>query len=243
MGNISTCLSDVWSITGNPSGLAQLRHTTFGATYHAIPSFQPFNRGAAVFAMPVASGAGGISAFRFGDDLYNEHVLSAAYANTFGLASLGIKLNYIQYRGKGMESRTALTVSFGGIARLTPELSFGGHITNINQPVINDLTGEKVPTRIAAGISFTPSDRFMVSSEIEKDIRLPPVIRTGLEYQIFSKVSFRTGFNLRPGSAFFGIGFKVRRLQLDYAMQSNQAFGLGHQATMVCRLKSQRQQS
>src|SRR5690606_20338041 len=107
MGNVSACLGDVWSMTNNVAGLTEVEHAAAAASRHAIPAFPSFNRMAAVFGLPIASGAGGLSAFRFGDDLYDEQVLSLGYANVFGLASLGIKGNYIQYRAERLETRTA----------------------------------------------------------------------------------------------------------------------------------------
>lgn len=237
MGNVSACLSDVWSMTNNLAGLAEVEHATASASYHAIPSFSPFNRMAAVFALPIASGAGGVSVFRFGDDLYDEQILSLGYANTFGLASLGIKGNYIQYRAEGLETRTAISVSFGGLATLTPQLLFGAYIVNINQPVINETTEERIPTRLLAGVAFKPSGKVIASAEIEKEIQQRPTIKAGLEYEVFRKITFRTGFNLHPERGFTGIGFTLSRFQLDYALQWDHVFGLSHEATVICPLK------
>lgn len=237
MGNLSACLSDAWAMTNNIGGLAEIKHVTASATYQAVPSFKAFDRMAVVFAMPVAGGAGGASAFRFGDDLYNEHVLSLGYANTFGLASLGLKANYIQYRAEGLTTRTALTFSFGGLARLTPNLLFGACVININQPTINTTTSEKIPTALLAGIAFRPSDKVIASTEIEKEIEQTPTIKAGLEYRIFNKVALRTGFNFRPESGFAGFGLKFPRIHADYALQLNHVLGLTHQATITCNFR------
>lgn len=237
MGNASACLSDAWSLTQNIAGLASVEQPSAAFSGHTIPSFEPFNRLAAVFVTPVRSGAAGFSAFRFGDDLYNEHVFSFGIAHTFGLASLGLKLNYIQYRAQGLETRTALSVSFGGIAQLTPQLLFGAHIVNVNQPVIHDDTGERIPTSLYAGISFRPSDKLLLSSEIEKDLHHPATVKSGMEYRFYENISFRTGFNLHPEAGFFGVGFLMRKLELDYALQLSHPPGFSHQATVLYKLK------
>ncbi len=237
MGNASACLSDVWSITSNVAGLASIKSFEVAATYHAIPLFTPFNRTAAVVALPLKSGVLGASVFRFGDDLYSEQIASLAFANTYGLASLGLKANAIQYRAEGLETRTAFSLSFGGIATLTPQLSVGAHIVNINQPVINDLTGDRLPTRLAVGVSLKLSTRVITALELEKDLQNPPMIKTGIEYSVFDKLAFRTGFNLHPQAGFFGIGGSLGKLQLDYALQFADAFGLSHQATVTFTLQ------
>jgi hypothetical protein len=232
MGYASSCLTDVWSLQNNIAGLAKTPQSTAGFAYHAIPSFKFFNRAGAVFATPIGPGVGGVSVFRLGDDLYNEQTFSLGFANTLGLASLGLKVNYIQFRAEGLATRTALTASFGGIAAFTQHLSFGAHITNINQPVINELTGERIPTRLVAAISYQ-SDKLIISGEVDKDLEYSPLFRSGMEYRFLKKIAFRTGFNLNPQSGFFGLGFKTGKCQMDYALQFNDALGLSHQATIT----------
>lgn len=232
MANASACLTDVWAITNNIAGLAKTAHASASFSYHAVPSFRSFNRMAAVFAVPAGKGVAGAGVFRFGDDLYNEHVLSLAFANSFGLASLGLKVNYVQYEADGAGVSRALTVSFGGFASLTPKVSFGAHIVNINQPVINEWSGERIPTRLVAGIALKPSDKLILASEVEKDLEYSATWKSGVEYRASGKIAFRTGFNLHPEAGFFGFGFKSRRVDLDYAIQFNDPFGLSHQATI-----------
>ncbi len=232
MGNASACLSDVWAITNNVAGLAGIKSPEVAASYHAVPFFTPFNRMAAVTGIPLKSGVLGASMFRFGDDLYSEQILSVAFANTYGLASLGLKANVLQFRAEGLETRTTFSLSFGGIATLTPELSLGAHIVNINQPVINELTEERLPTLLTAGIALKLSNQLVTAIEIEKDLSHSPVMKAGIEYKVFEKISFRTGFNLHPQSGFFGIGCSVRKFDLSYAMQLADAIGLSHQASV-----------
>lgn len=219
------------------AGLAKTEGVSAGFSYHALPSAPFFNRMAAVFALPVKPGVAGIGLFRFGDDLYNEHVLSAGFANTFGLASLGVRLNYLQYRVHGLGTATALTVSFGGIATITPELLFGAHILNINQPIIDESTEERAPTKLHASIAFMPSKKLIAAAEIEKDLRYRAIIKAGVEYEAFKKIIFRSGVNLHPQAAFFGLGFRPRKLTLDYAVQINEPFGLAHQASVTYQFK------
>jgi hypothetical protein len=238
MAYASACLTDPWAMTNNIAGLAKTTHPSVGFSYHALPSLKFFNRMAAVFAAPVNSGAAGFSLFRFGDDLYNEQIASVGIAHTFGLASLGIKGNYYQYNAEGLGRHSAFTLSMGGIAALTPQVSVGAHVVNINQPVINELSGERMPTKLIAGIALKPSDKIIIASELEKDLDYSLVFKTGLEYQAARNLGFRTGFNLNPAVAFFGIGFKPKKFDLDYALQFHDALGISHQATVTCKFNN-----
>jgi hypothetical protein len=122
MAYSSAALSDEWSALNNVAGLAKVTSIVAAFTYDAQPSFKPFNKAAATFSCPLKTGVAGVGLFHFGDDLYNEQLITLGYSNTFGLASLGIKVNYIQYNIQGFGRKAALTASFGGIAELTKRL-------------------------------------------------------------------------------------------------------------------------
>jgi hypothetical protein len=237
MAYASACLYDEWSLSNNVAGLAKTKAPEVAFSYNAIPSFKFFNRMAAVLVVPVGRSAAGINVFRFGDDLYNEQILSVGFANQFGLASLGLKVNYLQYHAEGFGTNTAFTVSFGGLAQLTPQISFGAHIVNINQPVINPQTAERIPTRLIAGLGFEPSPKIVIGTEIEKDLQYPPLWRVGIEYQVVKIIAFRTGFSLHPEVAYFGTGFKGEKVVIDYALEVNHPLGFVHQATVAYRIK------
>jgi hypothetical protein len=236
MGYATSCNADVWSLMNNVAGLAEVKRTTASASYNSHPYVKSFNRSAAVFALPVGKGAAGLGLFRFGDDLYNEQVLSAGFGNRFGLASLGLKLNYVQYAADGFGSRGVFTVNFGGIATLTPKLMLGAYITNINQPSISSGNEkEKIPTRMAAGLGLKPSDKVLLTTELEKDLDADVIWKTGLEYQFHQKFFFRTGFNLNPDAVFMGTGFSPRNFGIDYAMHYDLRAGLNHHVTATYR--------
>jgi hypothetical protein len=233
LGYTTSCVKDEWALFNNIGGLSDVKNTTTSFSYHAYPLFKTFNRMAAVICIPTKIGVIGTGVFSFGDKTYNEQVLSAGFSNQFGIASLGVKVNYIQYQAEGFGSTGVFTVSMGGIATLTPQLMVGAHITNINQPKITmDDQGETVPTKLNAGLAFKPSDKVFISGEIEKDISRDAILKVGVEYQFHKKFIMRTGLNLHPDAGFVGFGFKPKRFSLDYAMGYHVVLGVNHQATI-----------
>jgi hypothetical protein len=232
LGNLTSTLPDEWSVLNNMGALAGVKQTIASASYEIHPQLSSANRSAFVLAMPLQIGVAGFSAFRFGDDLYSEQIISLGYSNRFGLASLGAKINYIQYRAEGFGSKGVLSVSFGGLAQLTPVLSVGAHIVNMNQPKISESTAERIPTVLVAGIGIRASEKVFTSVEIEKDIEYDPTLKMGIEYQPFPKFSVRTGFNMQPQAAFFGFGFSPKKLVIDYSLQYNPVLGTSHQASV-----------
>jgi hypothetical protein len=226
---------DVWGMHNNIAGLSSLETITTAFTYDLRPTLTGANRTAVAVGMPLKLGVLGAGVYRFGDDLYNEQILSAGYSNQFGIASLGIKINYIQYRIEGYGSKGVATLNFGGIAKITPELSVGAYITNVNQPSISE--NEKLPTRLNAGISFTPTDKIYLTTEIEKDLDYDAVFKLGMQYKFNEKFFARTGYNLNPNTAFFGLGFQTKKFIIDYAMQHNVSLRLSHQASVSYQFK------
>ncbi|AYB34793.1 hypothetical protein [Chryseolinea soli] len=228
----SSCTRDEWALFNNGAGLADVKNTTVAFTYNAVPSFKLFNRMAAAVTLPVRFGVAGVGVYRLGNNLYNEQLLTAGFSNTLGLASLGLRINYVQYNAAGFGTKGAFSLSFGGIATLTPALSLGAHIMNVNQPVLSKTDQERLPTIVCAGICIKASTQTRITTEVEKDLDYPLLWKTGLEYQFQKKVFFRTGFALHPNAGFFGLGFRPKTLSIDYAFQYTGSRGAHHEATV-----------
>lgn len=240
LGYSSSALTDEWSIFNNVAGLAKVATLRASFSLDAQPTFKHFNKAAALVAIPLRIGVAGLGIFRFGDDLYNEQILAVGYSSTFGLASLGVKVNLIQYNIKGYGSKSVVTASFGGIAELTERLKLGAHIININQPKLSSLDEEHVPTILIAGVLMKVSENIIVAAELEKDLDHKPSVKAGIEYMIQKKFFIRTGVRVQPNSGFFGFGFKPTRYSVDYAFQYNQDFGSRHQTSLSYRLNKKK---
>jgi hypothetical protein len=233
MGNSFVCIRDEWAMFNNIGGLSAVRKTTAAFTSDLQPALPSSQKVALVCALPMKVGTAGVGIFKFGDDLYNEQQLCTGYSNKFGIASLGIKLNYVQYHAEGFGTKGVFTLSAGGIAQLTERLSVGAHITNINQPEIVSLEHEHLPTLLNVGIGFAASEKLFVTTEIQKDLDYKATWKGGLEYKAHKKVLIRTGFNVYPAAGFFGVGFKPKKFTLDYAFRYLPATGGGHQASLA----------
>jgi len=237
MGYASSGLSDEWALFNNVGGIGSQDFMSTAVAYEVLAQLTNANRMAFVFNSPIRWGIASLGAFRFGDDLYNEQIISAGFGNKVGIASLGAKVNYIQYRAEGFGTNHAFTLDFGGIAQLTDKLTIGAYITNLNQASMsNDYQSERLPTKLTAGITFKPIEHILITSELDKDLDYAATWRTGLEYSFKEKFFFRTGFNLKPQTGFFGIGMRKKKLYADYAIQFNLITGASHQASACYRI-------
>lgn len=237
MGNASSCLKDEWSIFNNVGGLSGVEVSSAAFTYLSYPDFSPFDRMAMALSFPVNHGVAAVGVYRFGTDLYNEHVLAAAYSNKIGVASLGVKINYLQYQAEGFGTSQGVTVSFGGIAELTKSIWIGAYVNNINQPMLSEVAQERIPTYMTLGLGFRISEKVMSIAEVEKDLEHEPVIRAGLEYNVNKKFAARTGINMNPQSAFAGFGFHHKKFIFNYAFQYHRELAAGHQASVTWKFR------
>jgi hypothetical protein len=232
LGYAASCLSDAWSIWNNPAGLANQQKTVAACTYDAFAGFSPFNRMAAVVALPTSRGTLGAGIYRFGDNLYNEHLLTAAVANTLGIASLGGRIQYIQYHADGLGTRGFISLGIGSITQLTPTLQVGAHISNLLQPVIDTENNEQLPTRLTLGTNITLSENVQWATEATQDLGYATTWKTGLEYTVQKTFILRIGLNLSPNAYFAGFGYRRQRFLIDYAFQHLPGLGTRHQATV-----------
>lgn len=234
----SACSKDEWSLFNNVAGLASIEQAVATSTYDAKPRLVGANRSALALALPTKLFVIGFGALRFGDDLYNEQLLSIGISNQLGLASLGATLNYLQYNAQGFGNKSILSVSAGGIASLSKSVAIGAYVLNINQPLLSELDGEKVPTTLSLGIGFTPTEKVQLSTELSKEIDHDTTFKTGMEYKANKKFFARTGFSLYPDNIFIGIGFAQSRLSLDYSYQyALKGLGESHQASLAYKWK------
>jgi hypothetical protein len=233
MGNSNAALKDESSLLNNVGAMAEIKNATCFSSYEVRPALPGANRMAFGIYLPTKVGVAGVGAFKFGDDLYSEQILTAGFSNKLGIASLGAKVNYIQYQTAGLETRNAISINFGGLAQITPHISVGAYIININQSKISE--NEQLPTKLVAGIGFKPDAYFFITTEVEKDLSYNATWRLGAEYSIHKKVFVRTGFNLNPSTAFAGLGTQSRRIKIDYALSFNHSLGTAHQGSAIYR--------
>jgi hypothetical protein len=238
MGFASATVPNEFSVFNNFGTLAKLETISVGFAYEVNGLMPGANRMAASFNLPMSFGVASIGAFRFGDDLYSEQILSTSFGNKFGIASLGARANCIQYQAETYGTKSAVSFDFGGLVQLTEQISAGAYIINLTQSRITD--DEYLPVKLVAGVGFKPTSQVLISTEIEKDIDFKPLFRAGIEYAIHKKVFVRTGLNLNPSKGFFGLGFISGHLKIDYALQLAFDLGITNQASAICLLSSSR---
>jgi hypothetical protein len=233
IGNTAVTLTDSWSLFNNPAGISGQKQLTIICTYDnrfGMPGMQSFATG---MVLPLKYGSVGIHVSRFGDELYSEHFAGVAYSHQISKVQLGMKANYVQIGAGDLGARRTFTFQFGGIAAITPQISFGAHIYNFNQARLAEYQDERIPTVMKAGLSYKPFTKLMLNLETEKDIDYPATVKAGIEYQIVSHLFLRTGITSKPFVNHFGIGLSRKHFQFDYALRTHPVLGFSHHLSLA----------
>lgn len=230
-GYAAATFSDGWCMFNNAGGLGKVKQSGAHFAYEVSPALAGANRVAASYLSALKWGTWGMGLFRFGDAVYSEHLVSAGYGHEVQNTSLGARVNYMQYRAESTGTLTAVSVDVGGITQISKQVVVGAFITNLTQSRLTGTDGERLPVKLTAGIRFQPTDRVFVTAEIEKDIAYQSTWKSGLEYNFYKKLYFRTGFHLQPSAAFFGLGLHQKILHIDYAVRFSSWMGMAHQVS------------
>lgn len=230
MAGVSSILADENSLYNNIGALAFATHGAILASREsaALPGA---NRGAAGAVFRKRDLGLGMGVLRFGDVTYHEQTILAGISHRIQRTALGIRINLIQYNAINFPVRTAWSIDFGFLTKLTSQVSIGASICNSNRAHIT--TQELLPVRFSAGISFHPTSSYTIALETVKELDYPVSVRMGFEYAHRSTAFLRTGIQLNPASISLGSGFKRSRLQLDVGIRYGSMIGYTA-VTTVC---------
>ena len=232
IGNSNSNIADEWSIFNNVGGLSGVENGLVFFGYDRYFGIDGFDKIAAGAIHPFKFGNVGVSVYRFGDELYNEQVVSAAFGNKVGFVRLGFKANYYQMSIDEFGTTGSLFFDFGGIVELIPKLSFGAFISNFTLSKLNNSEKTRLPVIMKAGLSYKPAKEVSLNLDLYKNVDYKPIVKAGIEYIIVKKFFLRTGINTNPFKSFFGAGLHLNRFKIDYAICTHEFLGSSHQATV-----------
>jgi len=198
--------------------------------YYGIPDL--ITAGAGVNSRIFKKGTGSLNFYRFGDNLYNEHKVGLGYSHLIRFVSLGLQVNYIQYKIEGYGSANLVALELGGVVKILPVLHFGAYVFN---PFQSDPYHEKngfLPMLLKAGLSYRPITNLMLNIEYQYYLFVRRLLSLGMEYLIRDKFAVRTGITLVTQRSTFGIGFKPGKFQINYAVDVHPLLGISHELSV-----------
>ncbi len=221
---------DVWAILRNPSGLSHDQRPELSLSYSPAQfGLRELALTALVYAHPTDVGTIAVSASRFGFELYNETTVSFTYSNTYhNAAAFGFTIRYHRLGVTRYGTAGALGIDAGLLITTSELLTVGFAVRNLNGPTIGQEK-EPLPRVYSTGITYRPFKGFEILVDLEKDVRFPTSIKSGIEYRVIDVLALRTGFATEPSKASAGAGIQHSRFGLDYAVQIHPDLGLTHQ--------------
>lgn len=232
MGNLRVHGNDPWSYFNNPAGLSQLEDSNLALGIdqrYGLAELGTFDFTGA-WKTKQGTWAAGIS--RFGGKLFNQHLLGIAFSNQMGIVSIGTKAEVFQTQIEGFGTANTFVLSIGGLAELSPDFHIGASIFNLNRAKISKASTQRLPTGISMALHYRPIDKLSWQVELEKDILIDPVFKTGIEYGLQQWIFLRVGVNTQPSKLFYGLGIVYEKLKIDYAYSQNHALGATHHLSL-----------
>ena len=237
LGHAAVTMRGAGALFANISGVTSVKQPTLFAGYENRFGFsEGLNAAAAGLVQPTRYGTGSLSVYRFGDALHSHHRLSLGYSHRIEQFSIGLRLSEHQYHTEGFGSRFRTVIDVGGQAQLSPQFVFGLQLLNVTQATLSSVTQENIPTLVQVGLSYRPVAAWLLSAEVEHEVTQRPNVKLGAQYTALQQFSLRTGFNSGELRQFFGLGWKHRMLDADYALSTHARLGLSHQVSIAYRL-------
>lgn len=243
MGNASATFTDINSAFSNQAGLGyleQLSFSVYGETRFINSGINAFSFAAAYPHQKI--GTMGLTVQYLGNAAYNEQKIGLAYARQlFKKLSIGTQINYIGARISEYGAVHTATFELGLLAKITKEFTLAFHTFS---PIrIKIPTMDKLPAVFKLGLSYQPSDKVMLSAELEKNLDFPFNGKFGVEYRPISPFAIRAGVQTYPFSACFGVGVQWAGFQLDIASTYHQVLGFTPNLSLIYALKPKKKKS
>lgn len=226
IANASVSLNDINSLFNNQAGLAELKNTSFllsGQETFKNPNSDNFGGG---FAVPISSGTVAFNFHYFESAEVKQSKIGLAYARKLmNTLSIGVQFDMLASQIPLNEKSNLFTFEIGLQYQVIENLLLGIHLYNpTKQEFIQD---EFLPTILRVGATYSPYRKLLVHAELEKDFDFPYVFKSGIEYELVNDFWFRIGFQNKPVTFNFGMGYLYKkRFRFDVAAYYQQGLNL-----------------
>ncbi len=228
VANASVAFTDINSLFNNQAGLADLKNISFlfsGQETFDAPSPYSDNFGVG-FALPISSGTVGLNIHYFGASEINQTKVGLTYARKLmETLSIGVQFDFLSTQILSNENSTLFTFELGFQYQLLENLILGIHLYNpAKLEIIEDAF---LPTILRVGATYSPAKKILVHAEIEKYFDFSFAFKSGIELELVADLWLRFGFQHKPTTINFGIGYLFKNgFRFDIAAYYQQGLNL-----------------
>jgi len=227
LGSYSINHVDVFSFTNNQASLAQMKNASAGVYGERRFMLDELSLYQLAIAVPTNSGNFGIKAGYFGFSDYNESQMGLAYARKLGnKVDIGVQFNYNGIQVSGYGNSSAINFEIGTIFHLTDKLHAGVHAYNPVGGKYGKNSEEKLASIYTVGLGYEASDKFFVSTEIEKEENQPVNINGGMQYKFLPQFMARAGISTNTSNVYAGVALFLKTFRLDVVASYHPQLGV-----------------
>lgn len=218
MGNTGVAVENIYSAFRNQAGLARLQGISFAVQAEQRFLAPGLNSGSVAFGYPTKSGTFGLAINYFGYSVYNEQKIGLSYSRLLDKnLSIGGQIDYVGLRFQDAEygNRSTVTFEIGMQARVLKLFTIGAHVYSPVRIKLTEDPQDVIPTQFNIGVSYKPTEKVTISTEVEKDIDFPISFKAGVEYFPVEKFGIRAGTGTKPTQTSFGFGLRLDQVHID----------------------------
>ncbi len=216
MGAYSINHADILSCTSNIAALAQLKNPSaafYGERRFLISELSNY---LAVLGIPTSSGNFGIKTNFSGFSDFTEIKIGLAYGRRLGnKIDIGAQFNYQGIRIAGYDNASAVSFEAGTILHITEQLHAGIHVINPVGGRFGKIYSEKLPSVFSFGMGFDASEKFLVSTEIEKEENQPVNVIAGMQYKFLPQLRAGIGMTSAASTVWISFGLTLKSFRFD----------------------------
>lgn len=233
MANAGVALQDVWSLTENQAGIAELKGPIVSAGYEQRFFDKDLNSQSLVFVLPIAKSVFGATFQKYGISSFNEQKVGLTYAKHYGTnLNLAVNLNFHHLNISSYGSANTFSTEVGMQYKLSKTLLLGAHIANPNRSNYNKDVNVSIPVSMQLGFAYLISDEVLLVNTFIKTLGYATDFKVGGEYKVIRWLSLRGGVSMNPFKQFAGVGFNYQHISVDIATTSHTILGYTPQLAM-----------
>jgi hypothetical protein len=212
------------------AGLASAKDIALVLGYH-IPFHQSELQSLAIGVQIPSKPSLGVSYYQTGTETFLNQQVGVSAAIALDSFDFGLRIRHWSVSISGRDPLNTFSIDGGLQLRINNQLIAGIIVGNLSQSQLHHE--EILPISWYTGVKYTASPELTVMIEFGQILSSPWEFRTGIAYSIKERFIARTGFNLSTRRGYFGIGFKQKRLQVDYAIDLHPYLGITQQAGLT----------
>jgi hypothetical protein len=223
MGMYGAAIDDLYLCGANPTAIAGAKTPTLAMS--CAKRFVATDLSEQTIAMiaPTSKGVMGIFCERYGNSDYNEATFGSTFTKKFGDDfALGLKLNFHQLKIADYGTTIGFSTAVGMSYQLNKNIHLGLYIDNpIFQRYATAVTNIAIESMICFGLGYQVSDRVLTAMKVAKTIGNRIDLGIGIDYQLAAAFSLRGGCTTSPFTRRFGVGYRYKKLSVDFAFTSH----------------------